>query len=56
MRIDIARLKESIENGELSDFGLIGSNKMLADVLTKKGAAGFLLMDTLRLGQCSLHS
>ena len=51
MRIDISRLKESIEKGEVSDFKLISSDVMLADVLTKKGAAGFMLMNILRTGK-----
>ena len=51
MRIDISRLKESIENGEVSSFELISSDLMLADALTKKGAAGFRLMKILRTGK-----
>lgn len=53
MRVDIARLKESVEKGEISQFSLIGSGNMLADVLTKKGAAGFVLLNVLRNGQQS---
>ena len=51
MRIDISRLKESVEKGEVSNFELVSSDVMLADVLTKKGAAGFKLMNILRNGK-----
>ena len=51
MRVDIARLKESIEKGEVSHFQLVKKDAMLADVLTKNGAPGFGLMNILRTGK-----
>ena len=51
MRIDISRFKESIDKREVSHFKLISSDVMLAGVLTKKGAAGFMLMNIFRTGK-----
>ena len=53
MRLDIARLKESVERGEVSQLHLTTSENMLADVLTKKGASGVGLLNILRNGCCS---
>ena len=36
MRIDISRLKENVERGELSQYNLIDSENMLVNVLTKR--------------------
>ena len=52
MRVDISKLKESLKNEELKEFIHVCGKKMLANVLTKKGAPGFALMDILRT--CSL--
>ena len=51
IRTDLAKLKESISNGELKDFLLVTGEKMIADVLTKRGAAGFQLMNILQTGK-----
>ena len=51
LRTDIAKLKESIDNGELKEFMHVTGKKMIADVLTKQGAAGFRLMNILRTGK-----
>ena len=48
LRTDIAKLKESIKSRELQKFVLVAGRTMVADVLTKKGAAGFRLMNLLR--------
>ena len=54
LRTDIAVLKESIQTQELQKFVLVKGKKMIADVLTKKGAAGFRLMNLLRT--CNLEN
>ena len=46
--IDVAILKESLKNRELSKFIHVIGKKMIADVLTKKGAASERLMQLLR--------
>ena len=51
LRTDIAKLKDSVECKELHAFGHVKGKKMLADLLTKKGAPGYLLMDILRTGK-----
>ena len=51
LRTDIAALQQSINDGELQNLLLVTGEKMLADVLTKKGAAGFVLMNILRTGK-----
>ena len=48
LRIDISKLKESLENKELRAFWYIAGKKMIANVLTKKGAEGVGLMSVLR--------
>ena len=52
MRVDISKLKESLKKEELKEFTHVCGKKMLANVLTKKGAPGFALMEILRT--CSL--
>ena len=47
LRTDIAKLQESLKNNELSEFVRLGGKKMMADVLTKKGAFGYSLMHVL---------
>ena len=51
LRTDIAKLKESIENGELNSFLYVPGRRMIADVLTKKGASGFRIMNMLQTGK-----
>ena len=48
LRTDIAKLQESLKNNELSEFVRLGGKKMMADVLTKKGAYGYQLMHVLK--------
>ena len=48
LRTDIAVLKESLNSRELSKFLHVNGRTMLADVLTKNGAAGFKLLNLLR--------
>ena len=52
MRTDLAKVKNSLKDKELSEFTQVPGKEMLADVLTKKGAPGFELMKILRT--CSL--
>ena len=47
LRTDIAMLKESLKSRELGEFVHVAGRMMIADVLTKKGAAGFKLMSLL---------
>ena len=51
LRTDIAKVKESLKEKELQDFSLVKGKEMIADVLTKKGAPGTLLMNILRTGE-----
>ena len=48
---EIAKLKDSIGCKELHSFEHVPKKKMIADVLTKKGAPGFALMNILRTGK-----
>ena len=50
LRTEIACLKESLEKGEINNFLLIPSNKMLANCMTKKGASAKDLLETIRSG------
>ena len=48
LRTDIAMLKGSLKSRELSKFLHVQGKYMIANVLTKKGAAGFMLLSLLR--------
>ena len=48
LRTNIAMLKESLKERELSRFELLKGKDMIADVLTKKGSAGINLLSLLR--------
>ena len=48
LRTEVAKLKESLKCRELFKFDRVVGSRMVADVLTKKGAAGFKLMHLLR--------
>ena len=48
VRADIAKVKESLREKELSAWHHVSGKDMLADVLTKKGAPGFKLLNVLR--------
>ena len=52
LRLDVAKLQESIKSGELSDFKHESGKSMLANVLTKKGASPVQLLSVLR--QCKV--
>ena len=51
LRTDIAKVKESSETKELNVFSCVKGKDMIADVLTKKGASGAMLMNILRTGE-----
>ena len=51
LRTDIAKIKESLKKEELKDFLRVNGSDMIADVLTKKGASGVMLMNLLRSGR-----
>ena len=48
LRTDIAILKDSLKSRELNKLTLVAGKKMIANVFTKKGAAGVELMNILR--------
>ena len=50
LRTEIACLKESVENREITNFKLLPSTKMIANCLTKKGASPKDLLQVLRSG------
>ena len=45
---DIAILKDSLKSRELNKLTLVAGERMIANVLTKKGASGDELMRVLR--------
>ena len=49
-RTEIACLKESLENKEITNFRLVPGAKMLANCLTKKGASSKELLQVIRSG------
>ena len=52
--LDIAELQETIQSGEVKALQWIPTNKMLADILTKKGVCDSALADTLETGYFNL--
>ena len=48
LRTDVAILKDSLKSRELNKLTLVAGKRMIANVLTKKGAAGVELMSILR--------
>ena len=48
LRSDVAKLKESVKNGEVSELFKIEGQEMIADCLTKKGACSSKLLSILR--------
>ena len=52
LRVDVAKVKDSLRDEELNKLFHVKGKEMLADVLTKQGAPGFRLMKVLRT--CSL--
>ena len=48
LRLDVAKLQQSIKSGELDVFRQVVGKAMIANVLTKKGASASLLMKLLR--------
>ena len=50
LRIDIARIKQMLEVGEVTKVGWVDSSQQLADSLTKKTASSNALLDVLKVG------
>ena len=50
LRTDLAALKESLENKEITKINRIPGSEMLADCLTKRGASSKQLMRVLQRG------
>lgn len=48
LRTEVAKLQESLRIKELSKFIHVPGKEMVADILTKKGAPGFILMKVFR--------
>ena len=48
LRIEVAKLKESLKIGEISKLLQINGHDMIADCLTKKGASAVKLINILR--------
>ena len=54
LRLDVANVKECIQNYDISEIRKCSSAQQLADCLTKKGADGRKLMSVLQKGRLSL--
>ena len=48
LRIDIAALKESLDQGNITNITWVSTDKQLADCLTKEGASSHKLIDVLK--------
>ena len=48
LRIDIAALKESIDENNITKITWVNAEKQLADCLTKEGASSYKLVDVLK--------
>ena len=51
LRIEVAVLKESLEEGELEKIEAVSGKQMIADCLTKRGASAKLLLDIVKKGK-----
>ena len=51
LRIEVAILKESLEEGELKKIEAVSGTDMIADCLTKRGASAKLLLDIVKKGK-----
>ena len=51
LRVDVAAMKESLNNGEISKLVRVESKEMIADCLTKKRASSKALLELLRMGR-----
>lgn len=51
LRVDIASMKESLENGEVAKVVHVSGKEMIADCLTKKGASAQNLLQLMRAGR-----
>ena len=52
LRVEVSAIREMIQKGEVSMKWIEGKHQV-SDVLTKKGASPFILMETLQSGNCS---
>ena len=50
LRIDIARMRQMLEVGEVTKVSWVDSSQQLADCLTKKTASSNVLLDVLKVG------
>ena len=50
LRIELNSLKELIQSGEISGINWVNTDKQIADVLTKNGASGQVILDTFERG------
>ena len=50
LRIELNSLKELIQSGEISDINWVNTDKQIANVLTKNGASGQVILDTFERG------
>ena len=55
LRIDIGAIKHLMQRNEVTSVQWIPGKKMLANVLTKRGAASFYLLELLQLRNLNLH-
>ena len=55
LHIDIGAIKQLMQRNEVASVKLIPGKKMLADLLTKRGAASFHLLERLQSGNLNLH-
>ena len=56
LRIDIAAVKESLINGNISKITWVNANKQLADCLTKEGAPSYKLIEVLQANKINNYS
>ena len=56
LRTDIAKIKESLRKEDFKDFSRVVCSDMIADVLTKKGVSGVMLMNMLRSGKVIMET
>ena len=55
LHIDIGAIKQLMQRNEVTSVQWIPGKKMLANVLTKIGAASFYLLELLQSGNLNLH-
>ena len=53
LRVDISRLREMLDNGEITDVRWVSTDRKLADCLTKSGASAANLLHVLKTNSIS---